>query len=261
MKGIPSIWFALLLLGLLTALTTWIEHTVQPSQPKRDGSTRHDPDYTITDFSSSRTDKNGNPRFNLSGQEMRHYPDNDTTDLVKPSYTQYSLKHPETRIEGLRGQISGDGENVFFMDNVKVVRTATASKGELTILTDYLHVMPETEIVETDHPVQILQAPRTVIHANGMHFDKKQGMLTLTKRVKVHYESPDVHGLKPLSIANIGPTKKTNPIHAKSGDKRDSASLSPEKPLVKRVEKSRKTIKPMKNSTGNPRIRRHYEKP
>ncbi len=128
MRGLPAIWFALILLALLAALTLWIDRTVQPPAPKRDGSTRHDPDYTVSNFLSSKPDTEGNPRYSLAGSEMRHYPDNDTTELTRPFFKQYSSKKPTIQVQGERGLISPNGENVYFMDNVKVVRAATPQK-------------------------------------------------------------------------------------------------------------------------------------
>lgn len=217
MKELPAIWFALILLTLLAALTYWIDLTVQPPPPKRDGSTRHDPDYIISNFTSSRTDASGNLRFSLAAIEMRHFPDNDSTELTRPAFTQFSTKKPTTRIEGQRGFVSSNGENVYFMDNVKVVRAAMPKKGEMTVLTEYLHIIPEQDFIQTDRPVTILQAPRTVIHAGGMEYNKKQGVLKLINAVKVHYERPDAPPAPPLTIEQV------------SGKKAGSQSVSPSK--------------------------------
>lgn len=203
MKGLPAIWFGLLLLALMTALTFWIDRTVQLPAPKRDGSTRHDVDYIVKNFSSIRTDGYGNPRYELSGVEMRHYPDDDSTDLVRPHYTIYSQKMQTTQIFSDKGKISANGENVYFVDNVKVVRAATPQKGEMTVLTSYLHVVPDQELAETNRSVTILQAPHTVVHANGMQYYKKEGIVNLYQRVKAHYEKPGDRNAKPLTIEQV----------------------------------------------------------
>jgi lipopolysaccharide export system protein LptC len=203
MKGLPATWFGLMLLALLTALTFWIDRTVQPPQMKRDGSTRHDADYIVNNFTSSRADIFGNPRYSLAGVEMRHFPDDDSTELVKPEFVLYSLNKPTTQIRADRGKISSNGENVYFMDNVRVVRAATATKGEMTLVTDYLHIMPKQDYVETDRPVTILQAPHTVIRATGMEFWKKLGILNLKNHVKAHYERPGAEFLKSLTIEQV----------------------------------------------------------
>jgi len=259
MRGIPAIWFSLIVLALLAALTAWIDRAVQPPQPKRDGSTRHDPDYIIDNFSSSRADRFGNPRFSLAGVQMRHYPDDDSTELVRPAFTQFSLKKPTTRIEGQRGLVSSNGENVYFMDNVKVVRAATRSKGELTVLTEYLHIVPERDFVETDRPVTILQAPRTVIHAKGMEYYKKEGLLKLFGNVKVHYERPDALPMPPLTIEQVAGAKKKAVRVASASKAKPTVKSSPKK-LAKRKQAKKKVAKKSVTNAGKPktRIRREY---
>lgn len=190
MHGRSAIWFLVLLLALLAALTLWIERSVQPPPPVRDGSTRHDPDYRLENFNTVKTDQNGNLRHTLAASEMVHYPDDDSTDLTMPKFTMYSANKPFTKIEGKRGHVTSDGKDVYVMDDVKVIRGATAQKGEMTVLTDYLHIIPEQDLAVTDRAVTILQAPRTVIHATGMKYNKKLGTLELYKRVDVHYEKP-----------------------------------------------------------------------
>ena len=132
MLGRPTILFPLALLALLALLTLWIERSVQPPEKKLDGSTRHDPDYILNNFTTTRTDINGNLKYVLSAEEMRHYPDDDTTELKKPHFTQFSVEKPYTKIESDRGFVSGDGENVQFLNNVVVVRQAFKDRGEAT---------------------------------------------------------------------------------------------------------------------------------
>ena len=190
MYGRSAIWFLLLLLALLAALTMWADVAVQPPGPKSDGSSRHDPDYKLNNFHTLKTDPKGNPRYMLAAAEMVHFPDDDSTHLVRPRFTQYSETKPYTQIEGQRGLVTSDGKQVYLMDKVKVVRGATPQKGEMTVLTDFLHITPDDEFARTDRAVTILQAPRTVVHATGMEYDKKSGILKLSKRVRAHYEKP-----------------------------------------------------------------------
>jgi lipopolysaccharide export system protein LptC len=215
MYGRSAIWFLVLLLAMLAALTMWADIAVQPPGPKSDGSSRHDPDYKLSNFHTLKTDPNGNPRYMLAAAEMVHYPDDDSTHLVRPRFTQYSETKPFTQIEGQRGLVTSDGEQVYLMDKVKVVRGATKQKGEMTVLTDFLHITPDSEFARTDRPVTILQAPRTVVHAIGMEYDKKNGILKLSKRVRAHYERPVVktatrksQALKKKPAAKAATTKK-----------------------------------------------------
>ena len=190
-----ALFFPLMLALLLAVITFWINLTVEQQGPKIDGSDRHDPDYTMNNFVNSQTDISGKLHYVLAAAEMVHYPDDDSTVLQRPRFTQYTtdthaIDKPYTRIEGLRGYVSSNGKQVELVDNVKVTRQAFDGKGEMQITTEKLVIFPDQDIAKTDAPVVITQAPKTVIHATGMIFDKKHQTMQLLKRVKVHYERP-----------------------------------------------------------------------
>jgi lipopolysaccharide export system protein LptC len=185
-----TIFFPLVLAIALAIITFWINLTVEQQGPKIDGSNRHDPDYTMNNFVTTQTDVTGKLRYVLAAAEMVHYPDDDSTVLQRPRFTQYTTDKPYTQIEGLRAYVSSNGEEIELVDNVKVVRQAFEGKGEMQVLTEKLLIFPNKDLVKTDSPVVITQAPKTVIHATGMVFDKKKQTLTLNKRVKAHYERP-----------------------------------------------------------------------
>lgn len=185
-----AIAFPLVLLGFIAMITFWINYTVQPELPKIDGSSRHDPDYIMSNFESTQTDINGNLRYKLVATEMRHFPDDDSTELVQPNYMQFAVNKPYTRAVGKRGFVSSNGEEVQLVDDVVVTRQAFQEKGEMTVETDFLNIRPNEEIVTTDRPVVIKQAPKTVIYATGMVYEKKKQTVTLLSRVRAHYEKP-----------------------------------------------------------------------
>ncbi|MBX9676331.1 MAG: LPS export ABC transporter periplasmic protein LptC [Methylotenera sp.] len=207
-----ALFFPIVLAVMLALLTFWINQTVEQQGPKLDGSNRHDPDYTMHDFVTTQTDALGQLRYILAATEMLHYPDDDSTVLQRPRFTQYTVNKPYTQIEGLRGYISSDGEEVELVDNVKVVRQAFEGKGEMQVLTEKLWIFPKQDLVKTDAPVTIKQAPKTVITAVGMVYDKKAQTVTLLDRVKVHYERPPAiqakSTAKPAKASKI-PVKKT----------------------------------------------------
>ncbi len=184
--------FPLMLLIFLALLTFWINRTVQPPVPKLDGSSRHDPDYIMSNFVTTQTYPDGGLRYKLAAVEMRHFPDDDSTELQRPRYTQFAADKPYTEVQSLRGHVSSNGEEVKLYDNVKVTRQAFAGKGEMTIETDFLNIRPNDDLVTTESPVVIRQAPKTVIHATGMIYEKQKQTVTLLHKVRAHYEKPVV---------------------------------------------------------------------
>lgn len=213
-----TIMFPLTLLMLLAIMTFWINKTAQAPAPKLDGSSRHDPDYIMNKFLTTQTDVNGDLRYKLAAVEMRHFPDDDTTHLQQPHYTQFAVGKPYTQIEGMRGNVSGDGEEIELFGDVKVMRQAFAGKGEMTVETAYLKIRPNEELVTTPSPVVIRQAPKTVIYATGMVYEKKKRTVTLLHKVRAHYERPNIKvaPVKAVAKNSAGKTKATKPASTKN---------------------------------------------
>lgn len=224
-----ALFFPLVLAVLLALLTFWINQTVEQQGPKIDGSNRHDPDYTMHNFVTTQTNATGKLSYILAATEMLHYPDDDSTVLQRPRFTQYTLDKPYTQIEGLRGYVSSSGEQVTLVKNVKVVRQAFEGKGEMQVLTEKLVIFPKKDLVQTDAPVKITQAPKTVITGVGMVYDKKAQTVTLLNRVKVHYERPPV----------VAPKQALAPINVKTNAISNSKLKAPAKATVNPVKTSK----------------------
>jgi lipopolysaccharide export system protein LptC len=232
-----NLFFPLILATFLAVITFWINLTVEQQGPKVDGSNRHDPDYTMNNFVTTQTDITGKLRYVLAASEMLHYPDDDSTVLHRPRYTQYTVNKPYTQIEALRGYVSSNGEEVELVDNVKVVRQAFEGKGEMQVLTEKLVILPDQELAKTNSPVLITQAPKTVIRAKGMVFDKQNQTLKLFNRVKVHYE-------RPVAL----PTKTTKPSVTKPKPSNSKSSTNKslttgKTPITSRVAPASKKVR------------------
>lgn len=250
-----AITFPLALLIFLALLTFWINRAVQPPVPKLDGSSRHDPDYIMSNFVTTQTDVNGDLRYKLAAVEMRHFPDDDTTELQRPRYTQFAIGKPYTEVQGLRGFVSSDGEEVRLVDNVKVTRQAFADKGEMTVETDYLNIRPNEDLVTTDRPVIIRQAPKTVIYATGMVYEKNLKTVTLLHKVRAHYE-------KPVTASNTAKSKQERSSIAKGSASKNGTgknSTSKTSQSSKKLTTEQKALKQEKSNINDVRIRRRYE--
>lgn len=244
-----AIIFPIVILSVLALLTVWVNHMVQPPQAKLDGSSRHDPDYIMSNFVTSQTDVNGILRYKLAAAEMRHFPDDDSTVLQQPRYTQFSVGKPYTQAEALRGYVASDGEQVQLVDNVKITRQAFAGKGEMTMETEYLNILPNQDLVRTDSPVVIKQAPKTVIYATGMVYEKNTRTVTLLHRVRAHYEKPTT--VRPNATATPAKVPQTQ--------------VAPPDKVVKKTTKTTETATQkavsilQKSNTNNVCIRRSHE--
>ncbi|MDG1820859.1 MAG: LPS export ABC transporter periplasmic protein LptC, partial [Methylophilaceae bacterium] len=97
---------------------------------------------------------------------------------------------PYTKVTGNRANVSSNGEEIEIQKKVVVIREAKVDQGEMRLFTDKLMLFPNQDLAKTDSPVVIKQAPKTVIHATGMVYDKRNKTIHLLNKVNAHYEKP-----------------------------------------------------------------------
>ena len=184
-----SAWFPVMLLAAVAGVTVWLDRQLQPPEYPGESKARHDPDYIAENFSATRTGPDGTPRYTLSARRMVHYPDDDTTYLDAPKLVNFRDSRVAVTVTSKNAMLSSNGENVYLTDNVRLVRSAYADKSEMTMLTSYLHVVPDDDLAETDKPVQIQDA-NTLITSVGLEFNNRTRILKLLSNVRGRYEKP-----------------------------------------------------------------------
>ena len=122
----------------------------------------------------------------LTAQQLRHYPDDDSTELDQPLLL-YRGKQSPTRISADRAQLLKDGKEAILRDNVRVLREASPGNPEMTLETSVLNVYPDDEIARTDKPVKLTQG-KSVAHGVGMVADRVKQTYILESRVKATLE-------------------------------------------------------------------------
>lgn len=180
-------WIPLLPLLLLLAATYWLNLQVQSPDSAAGNNMRHDPDYMMDNFTATTLDAQGKIRFVMSAQKMLHYPDDDTTHLEAPRLASLSSEKPPLRMSALNGEISHKGDEVFLRNEVVIVRPAHLNRSELTFTTNYLHVLPNSGMVNTDQPVTMVDAS-TRLNAIGMELDNNAHTIKFLSQVKTVYE-------------------------------------------------------------------------
>jgi lipopolysaccharide export system protein LptC len=178
-------WLILLpLLGLL-GVTYWLNQQVQPAQVKPDQQ-RHDPDAIMENFSAVKLNERGAPRLIMAAKKLLHYPDDDSTSLELPRLVMLSEARPSIHIIARQGAVSSKGDEVFLKHDVEVLREADALQEALTLHTEYLHIVPNRDWIDTDQDVTLTEAHNTV-HATGLAMDNKARTLKLLSHVTTEY--------------------------------------------------------------------------
>ena len=147
--------FPLLLAGLLAGMSYWLEVATRSDTKNADGRHRHDPDYFVANFNVRRFDAEGALQHTLIANMMRHYPDDDITEVDVPRIIYH--RAPGTLITSRTARVDGKGEHVRLIDEVRITRASVDRKLPSTLTTAHLDVYPDDEIARTDVPVLIVQ--------------------------------------------------------------------------------------------------------
>ncbi len=181
--------FPLILLGLLAALSFWLERAVDLPEGRHDGKERHDPDTVVENFTVRRLDETGDLKYRLIAPYMEHYPDDDSSLLKNPTIVYYRPNAPEMTISSRQAFSTSKGTVVFFWDDVVATRDATAERPAMSAQMPDLIVEPDAGTGFTQSPVEIRQGA-SWLKGVGMTLDNNISTFALQSQVTGLYFSP-----------------------------------------------------------------------
>jgi lipopolysaccharide export system protein LptC len=179
--------FPLGLMLSLALLTFYLERTVREDDSPP-ALRRHDPDYLVTNFTTTTYNREGAAETIMSAAQMVHYPDDDTTELSSPRVVQAKPNEPRLTVRAERGQLSRDGDEIFLYGSVLLVREATADKPEARMTTEFLHILRERSLVRSDKPVKFVEGGRSLT-GRGMEYNNESRELLLRHDVQARFEA------------------------------------------------------------------------
>ena len=156
-----AIYIPVLLMGLLALGTYWlVRNTPAALVPETTRAVSSEPDYYMRKFGIKTFDEAGQLKSDVSGAEVRHYPDTDTLEIDQAVIRSYSLEGRLTTSTGNRALSNGDGSEVQLIGNAHVVREASVGPDgqavpRLEFRGEFLHVYVNEERVKSHLPVVI----------------------------------------------------------------------------------------------------------
>ena len=188
MKQWGSALFPLGILLVLAGLTFWLRYASELPGVRNDGQFRHDPDCIVTDATLRKIDQTGRLQYTLKAADIRHYLDDDSSELLRPHLVYLSAKKPTVTMSAERGHLSKDAEQVDLYGDVRVQRAATAKDPELVAMTPELTVLPDDEKAFTKMPVLITQG-KSWVKGVGMQIDNRAQTYVLESQAFAVLES------------------------------------------------------------------------
>lgn len=152
-------------------------------------SVRSAPDYYIEKFDYTRMSDNGQPRYKISGIKLTHYPLDDSSEIELPVINRLEKDKPPMMIRADRARIEDDNSKVHMHGNVNVDRPKTPMAEHFHLQSEYLLVLPDDDVVQTDRPVHIVQG-ESVLNGVGMYANNATREFRLFHKVQGTYRAP-----------------------------------------------------------------------
>ncbi|GAA5179150.1 hypothetical protein GCM10025771_20430 [Niveibacterium umoris] len=177
MKRTWSALFPVLLAAMLAGMAFWLEQYVRSQASHPDGRFRHDPDMIATHSVQERFDATGKRLYVLEAAVAKHYPDDDSTH-VDDARLQHFGKPQTLHVTARNAVVSGPGDEVRLIGDVRGVRDAAEDIPETTFETSEILIRPNEEKATTDKPVHMTRG-RSVIDGVGLDIDQINGVAVI----------------------------------------------------------------------------------
>ncbi|MBI3346566.1 MAG: LPS export ABC transporter periplasmic protein LptC [Burkholderiales bacterium] len=183
-----SNYLPLLLMALLASGTWWlVKNTPLLGEPGEQAAPRHEPDYRMANFEIQRIGADGRLNVQISGAELRHYPDTDTVEIdgarVRAVAPDGSLAIAEAR----RAVSNGDGSDLQLIGGVHLRRLPPGSgdnaPAQLDVRGEFLQALSNSEVLRSHLPVTIRQGGST-LNAQNFEYRHLTGQVTFTGKAQ-----------------------------------------------------------------------------
>ena len=157
-------------------------------QSKLDSELNKASDYAMTDFTLTIMDKSGNPSRIISGKEMAHYPEDDSTEVIYPIAEFIELGKDTWLITSNKSTTQGKGDDILLTGNVIITKKEDK---EVELRTEKLNLDTKNNTAYTDLAVSMKSA-YGLTDSVGLHASLEDKMINLHSRVKGYYDAPTI---------------------------------------------------------------------
>jgi lipopolysaccharide export system protein LptC len=167
-----SAYLPLLLMALLALATWWlVDNTPLPPAERAAAAPRHEPDYSMRSFILQRYDAAGRLVAQVEGEQLRHYPDDDTLEIDTVHLRAIGDDGSVTVATARRGLARGDGSEVELLGGARV-ESVGGNRAPVQFEGERLRALIDAERVLSPLPVRAIIGGNE-IRAAGLDYDRK----------------------------------------------------------------------------------------
>jgi len=175
-------------LALLTGLALFTYYLAQVSdrtQTRRPATVLapDEPDYFVERMALLTMNEQGQPSFRMEARQLQHFPEDDRTEFEEPVMVSLDPSRPRVTVTANRGELRSGTEEARLSGDVIVTRAATPNAPPMKAQTEFAIVLPNEDIVRTDHPVTVIQGGN-LLTGVGMELNNRTRQLRVDSRVR-----------------------------------------------------------------------------
>lgn len=125
------------------------------------------PDYYVEKFNYVKMAENGEPRYDITGDRMVHFPADDSFEITKPVITNLDKSKAPMTLRSKRARVEDNNSKIHMYDDVHADRPAFGTSEDAHLVTEYLLLLPDDDIARTDKPVVITMG-KSIMTGTGM---------------------------------------------------------------------------------------------
>ncbi|MEN9383295.1 MAG: export transporter periplasmic protein LptC [Pseudomonadota bacterium] len=181
-----TIYLPVLLMAGLAMGSYWIVKSAPEPEPEAPAKPLvHEPDYYMRGFAMRDYHATGALRSEVTGQELRHYPDTRTLEVDQPRILTVGNDGSRTRATAHTLWANAEQTEFVLKQNARVERTAKTpeSKDSLRFQSEHFRLDTTQRVIESLEPVLLAQGGNQIT-ASRMHYSEKTGIAQFDGRVQ-----------------------------------------------------------------------------
>lgn len=194
-ERLPALIALFLLIGLVIT-TWWAADYAQRAVPIDAPTTiRHEPDAWSGKFLMLTTNDKGQAINRLSGDRLRHFPDDDSYEADNAHLIGMHPNNPRTLANAKLAILKDQGDLVLLQGNAHIHRFPTEEHSRLDIHSEELTILPKEDIVKTDKEADVQQG-NSRMKGKGMIYNNETRRLEVFANSDVKISPDDINKAK-----------------------------------------------------------------
>ncbi len=179
-------YYLLLILGVIT---WWLVEFFAVEVAVVEQAPPHSPDFFSSGYTKTEMNASGIADNKIFAEQMSHFSDDGTIEMIKPVMTVYNKNTPPWVIISDSGYLSSDRKDLFLNGKVFISREKAPGIGSITVNTTNLRVKPKINYAETDDWAELIAPPSRVTGIGMKAYFQQPIHLEFLSKVRSKHEA------------------------------------------------------------------------